>query len=130
MPPGDHPFQYAVWRVVPDVERGERLNAGIVLFARTRAFLGARVELDPAVLAALAPGCDPVPVARQLRGLLRVAEGDPDAGPIARMDQHQRFHWLVSPASTIVQPSDVHTGVCADPEATLERLFTRLVRRG
>ncbi len=130
MPTGDHPFQYAVWRVVPDVERGERLNAGIVLFARTRAFLGARVELDPAVLAALAPGCDPEPVARQLHGLVRVAEGDPDAGPIARMDQHQRFHWLVAPASTIVQPSDVHTGVCADPEATLERLFTRLVRRG
>lgn len=129
MPAGD-PFQYAVWRVVPDVERGERFNAGIVLFARTRDFLGARVELDPAVLAALAPGCDPEPVARQLRGLARVAEGDPDAGPIARMDMHQRFHWLVAPASTIVQPSDVHTGVCADPAATLERLFTRLVRRG
>ncbi len=128
--PGTDPFQYAVWRVVPDIERGERFNAGVVLFARTREFLGARVELDPAVLAALAPRCDPEPLARHLAGLARVAAGDPDAGPIARLDAHQRFHWLTAPASTVVRPSDVHTGVCADPAAMLDRLFTRLVERG
>lgn len=128
MAAGD-PFQYAVWRVVPDVERGERFNAGVVLFARTRDFLGARVALDRALLAAMAPGCDPDPLARQLEGLARVAAGDPGAGPIARMDRHQRFHWLTAPASTILQPSDIHTGVCADPAATLDRLFSRLVVR-
>lgn len=129
MPPGD-PFQYAVWRVVPVLERGERFNAGVVLFARTREFLGARVTLDRELLAVMAPDCDPEPLARQLEGLARVAAGAPDAGPIARMDMHQRFHWLTAPASTVVQPSDIHTGVCADPAATLERLYARLVVRG
>jgi len=128
--PASDPFQYAVWRVVPDVERGERFNAGVILFARTRDFLGARVALDAAVLAAMAPGRDPEPLARQLEGLARVAAGDPGAGPIARLERHQRFHWLTAPASTVVQPSDIHTGVCEDPAATLERLFTRLVVRG
>lgn len=128
--PGDarrSPFQYAVLRVVPRIERGECINAGVVLFARTRDFLGMRVALDADRLRALDPGTDPGPVAAQLEGRARIAAGDPDAGPIARMATHQRFHWLVAPSSTVVQPSAVHTGLCADPAATLERLFATLV---
>jgi len=121
-------FQYAMLRVVPRVERGECLNAGVVLFARTAEFLGVRVELDVARLQCLAPGTDPAPIAAQLAGLVRVGEGDPSAGPIARLSQSQRFHWLVAPASTAVQPSDVHTGLCDDPALTLDHLFERLVR--
>jgi hypothetical protein len=121
------PFQYAVLRVVPRIERGECINAGVVLFARTRDFLGMRVALDTARLRALDPEADPGPVAAQLEGRARIAAGDPGAGPIARMAAHQRFHWLVAPSSTVVQPSAVHTGLCDDPAATLERLFAVLV---
>lgn len=126
MPPRS-PFQYAILRVVPRVERGECLNAGVVLFARTRDYLGMRVALDADRLRALDPGTDPGPVAAQLSGRARVAAGDPDAGPIARMPVHQRFHWLVAPSSTVVQPSAVHTGLCDDPQETLDRLFRSLV---
>jgi hypothetical protein len=45
------------------------------------------------------------------------------------MPVHARFHWLVAPASTVVRPSAVHTGLCDDPEATLARLHGRLVAR-
>ena len=78
-------FQYAMLRVVPRVERGECINAGVVLFARTAAFLGVRVELDVPRLLCLAPDADPDPIAAQLAGLVRVGEGDPSAGPIARL---------------------------------------------
>lgn len=121
------PFQYAMLRVVPRVERGECLNAGVVLFARTREFLGVRVALDTERLLCLAPDTDPGPIDAQLAGLARIGEGDPSAGPIARLSQSQRFHWLVAPASTAVQPSEVHTGLCDDPAATLDHLFRRLV---
>jgi hypothetical protein len=121
------PFQYAVLRVVPDIERGEFLNAGVVLFARTLGFLAARVALDRARLAALSPGADPELVAERLQTVERVAAGDPDAGPIARLEPSERFSWLVAPASTVIQPSPVHTGLCNDPERMLEHLFTRLV---
>jgi hypothetical protein len=121
------PFQYAVLRVVPDIERGEFLNAGVVLFARTLGFLAARVALDRARLAALSPGADPELVAERLQTVERVAAGDPDAGPIARLEPSERFSWLVAPASTVIQPSPVHTGLCDDPERMLEHLFTRLV---
>jgi hypothetical protein len=124
------PFQYAVLRVVPDIERGEFLNAGVVLFSRTRGFLAARVALDPARLAALSPGADAELVADRLATLARVAAGDPDAGPIARLDPSERFNWLVAPASTVVQPSPVHTGLSDDPEGMLEHLFARLVGQG
>lgn len=123
------PFQYAMVRVVPRIERGERFNAGVVLFCRPRRYLGARVELDEALLAALAPGVPAGEVRPHLEALARIAGGDPDAGPVARLPQSERFHWLVAPASTVVQPSEVHTGLCEDPGQTLERLFAQLVSR-
>ena len=124
---GREEFQYALWRVVPRVERGECFNAGIVLFCRRHRFLQARTQLDDARLRALAPDCEPDAIARHLDALERIAAGVPDAGPIARMEQSERFHWLVAPSSTVVQPSAVHTGLTDDPAAELDRLFRSLV---
>jgi Protein of unknown function (DUF3037) len=123
----DVSFQYALLRVVPRVDRGECLNAGVVLFARTERFLRARVALDATRLAAVHPGADSGVLARHLDARARVAAGDPAAGPIARLSQSERFNWLVAPSSTAIQPSPVHTGLCADPAATLDELFERLV---
>ena len=121
------PFQYAVLRVVPRIERGEQLNAGVVVFCRTRRYLAARTRLDPRRLEALAPGVDPAPIARHLTALERIAAGAPDAGPVARLPQSERFHWLVAPSSTVVQASPVHTGLCEEPGALLAHLFEELV---
>ena len=127
---GRDPFQYAVVRVVPRVERGESLNAGVVLFCRPRRFLGARTALDERALAALAPGCDAGEVTPQLAVIEAVAAGDGGAGGVvAALPQSERFHWLTAPASTVVQPSPVHTGLTGDPAAELERLFAALVAR-
>ncbi len=123
------PFEYAIVRVVPRVERGEAFNAGIVLMSRARRFLGARVELDPDLLASMWSDCDPEIVRDHLEAIVGIADGDPAAGPIAALPAPERFHWLVSPSSTIIQPSAVHTGLTADPAATLEHLFRTLVRR-
>jgi len=120
-------FQYALLQIVPQIERGERINAGVVLHSRRHGFLGARVGLDRERLRALDPECDPGAVERHLRDLERVAAGDPAAGPIGALPRSERFHWLVAPASTAIQPSDVHSGLTADPAATLESLFARLV---
>lgn len=120
-------FQYAIIRVVPRVERGESLNVGIVLLCRPRRFLGARILLDEVRLAAFAPGLDLGVVRPHLDAIERIAAGDPAAGPIAGLDLAERFHWLVAPASTIIQPSDVHTGLCDDPEAELDHLVATLV---
>jgi Protein of unknown function (DUF3037) len=123
------PFEYAIIRVLPRVERGEAFNAGIVLMSRPLRFLGARTELDEAVLAALSPDCDPEAVREHLALVDRIAAGDGTAGPIAALPAPERFHWLVSPSSTMIQPSPVHTGLTADPAATLDHLFRTLVRR-
>jgi hypothetical protein len=120
-------FQYAVLHVVPRVERGERINAGVVLFSRRHRFLAARVGLDRARLAALDPGADADEVERHLDALARVAAGDRDAGAVARLEPSERFHWLAAPSSTVIQPSAVHTGLCEDPQAMLDHLFATLV---
>jgi hypothetical protein len=126
---GRAPFQYAAIRVVPRVERGELVNAGVVLFCRPRQFLGARTHLDERLLAALSPKCDPAEVRPHLENIERIANGDPAGGPIAALPASERFHWLVAPSSTIVQPGPVHTGLTDDPQGELERLFSQLVER-
>ena len=124
----DAQFQYAVLRVVPRVERGESLNAGVIVLSRPRRFLGARVALDEARLKAIAPDADPATILPHLAAIERIAAGDPSAGPIASLSIAERFHWLTAPSSTVIQPSEVHTGLCDDPEGELNRLFERLVR--
>ena len=126
MPPSS-PFSYAVYRLVPRVERGERINVGVVVFSRPLDYLAARTGLDEQRAAALWPDVDLDAVRAHLRALERVAAGDAAAGPIAQLDATARFHWLVAPSSTIIQPSSVHTGICGEPERELEKLFASLV---
>lgn len=123
----DSEFQYAMLRVVPRLERGEQINAGVVLFARRAGFLEARVRLDEGRLRVIAPDVDAAPLARQLDAIARVAAGDPDAGPIASLPQSERFAWIVAPSSTAIQPSAVHVGLCGSPGEELERLFEEVV---
>jgi DUF3037 family protein len=120
-------FQYAIVRVVPRVERGECLNVGVILLCRPHRFLGARIHLDEQRLAAFAPGLDPASLHPHLDAIERIAIGDPLAGPVAQLGQAERFHWLVAPASTIIQPSEVHTGLCEDPADELDHLVATLV---
>jgi hypothetical protein len=122
------PYQYAIVRVVPRVERGECLNVGVILLCRPRRFIGARVALDPARLAAFAPGLDAETIRPHLDAIEAIAAGEPSGGPIAALGQAERFHWLVAPASTIIQPSPVHTGLTDDPATELDRLVDALVR--
>ena len=123
------PFQYAALRVIPRIERGEAVNAGVVLFCRPLRFLGARTHLDEPLLAALSPKCEPTEVIALLRTIEHIAHGDPQGGAIAALPQSERFHWLVAPASTIVQAGPVHTGLTTDPQHELEKLFAKLVER-
>jgi len=123
----DSPFSYAVYRLVPRVERGERINVGVVVFSRPLQYLEARTRLDEARARALWPELDLESVRAHLAAIERVAAGAADGGPIAQLETTARFHWLVSPSSTIIQPSRVHTGICDDPREQLERLFRELV---
>lgn len=120
-------FQYAIVRVVPRVDRGESMNVGVVLLCRPRRYLGARVRLDERRLAAFAPDLDPAVLRPHLEAIARIADGDRTAGPIAALGIAERFHWLVAPSSTIIQPSEVHTGLCEDPAAELDHLMATLV---
>jgi hypothetical protein len=123
------PFSYAVVRVVPDIEREEFLNAGLVLFSRPHAYLAARTELDTEALAALRPGCDVDGIRTQLTFIEDLAEGRVTSGPFGAMTQSERFHWLTTPRSTLVQPGPLHVGTTDDPAATFEHVYGIMVNR-
>lgn len=126
--PEPHIFDYAVIRIVPRVERGEFVNAGVILHSPTADFLDVRVELDPARLTALEPSIDCDAVRSHLESIQRLCRGGEDAGTIGALSRSERFHWLVAPRSTIIQTSPVHSGVHPDPRVALEQLFEKLVR--
>lgn len=125
--PAEHTYDYAIIRVVPRVERGEAINAGVILSCPELDFLEAAIALDAARLQVLDPAADIEATQNHLDLIPRICRGGAEAGPLAHMSQRERFHWLVSPRSTIIQISPVHTGRTADPSATLARLMASLV---
>jgi hypothetical protein len=125
--PAPASFDYAILRVVPRVERQEFINAGVVVFCLEKRYLDARIHLDRERLKALWPEVDADLVSQHLEAVSCICAGDPAAGPIALLSQRERFHWLISPRSTIIQPSPVHTGVCDDTGNLLDRLATQFL---
>ncbi len=121
------PFEYALLRVVPRVDRGEFINAGVVLYCQEARFLEARIHLDPERLRALDPRLDPEAILAHLEVANRVCAGGPEAGAVGLLPPVQRFGWLVAPRSTVVQPSPVHTGLAEDPEEAIEHLLRVMV---
>lgn len=120
--PAPASFDYVILRIVPRVERQEFVNGGVVVFCFEKHYLAARIHIDADRLKALWPEIDPALVRQHLEATVRICEGDPEAGPIARLSQRERFHWLSSARSTIIQPSPVHTGVCDHTEGIVDRL--------
>ena len=129
MPPSRSSFEYAVIRIVPDIEREEFINAGLILFCRPRTFLAARSRLDEEALGAVHPGCDTKGIRDQLAFIEELASGTVATGPFAAMSPSERFHWLTTPRSTVVQPGPLHAGTTEDPAATFEHLFDVMVSR-
>ena len=127
--PADYTYDYAVIRVVPRVERGEQVNVGVILSCPDLGFLDARIEMDAAAVLALDPSADIESIRSNLAIIPSVCRGGPEAGPIGELPARGRFRWLVSPRSTIIQPSAVHTGRTSNPAACLDRLLDQLVRR-
>jgi len=125
------PFEYAVLRVAPRVERGELVNVGVVLFCRPRRYLGIRADLGErqvAALRAMAPDVDFDALRSHLASIHAIVQGESAAGPIAHLAAPERFRWVTSPSSTVIQPSEVHGVMTEDPEASLNELFEKLAR--
>jgi Protein of unknown function (DUF3037) len=120
-------FDYTVIRIVPRVERAEFINAGVIVFARTLRYLDARAHLDLERLRSLYPEADIAEIEQHLSRIPKICEGGVGAGPIGELPQHERWHWLVAPRSTVIQTSEVHSGICTNPAEELEHLMTSLV---
>ncbi len=120
-------FDYALVRVVPRPERGEFVNAGVIVHCPEKRFLSARVHFDDGRILALWPGSDVAQLRDNVEVIPRICSGAADAGPIAALGMRERFHWLVAPRSSAIQMSPVHCGICESPETALQDLYGKLV---
>jgi hypothetical protein len=125
---GHEPYEYAIVRLVPRVDREEFINVGVILRCSSRGFLDACMELDESRVRALAPSLDLQVVKSHLDSFVAIARGGKQAGPIGQLSSSERFHWLVATRSTMIQTSAVHTGRCMDPESKMQRLIAEMVR--
>ncbi len=125
--PALNSYDYAIVRLVPCVERGEYINVGVILFCRTRRFLRALISVDVPRVTTLFPTIDIDLVQQHLDTIPLICTGSAEAGIIGQLSQSERFHWLVSPRSTVIQTSPIHSGLCTDPAATLEHLLQTMV---
>lgn len=121
-------YDYAIIRLIPDLERGECINLGVILYCASRRFLALNTNIDEQRISSFAPELDLLTIQRQLQHLTEISKGKQGGGPLGQLSPSERFHWLVAPRSTIIQTSSVHSGLCSDPQATLNRLFAKLVR--
>lgn len=121
-------YDYAIVRVVPRVERGEFINIGVIVSCPQHDFLQARIELDAARLLAFDPHLDIDAIRRHTNSLIAICAGGADAGPIGKLSQRERFHWLTAPRSTVIQTSPAHAGQCVAPDKVLEHLMEKMVR--
>jgi len=126
--PDHYTYDYAIIRVMPRVEREEFVNVGVIVSCPAKGFLAARLALDEQRLLALDATLDIAAVREHLAAIPITCAGGEQAGPIGRLSQRERFHWLVAPRSTVIQISPVHTGCCQDPAAVLEHLLDTMVR--
>jgi hypothetical protein len=126
--PGEVTYDYAIVRAVPRVERGERINIGVILSCVDGDFLDARFEVDEVRLRTLDPSIDVDAVRTAIASMKAVCAGGPEAGQLGQLSPRERFRWLASPRSTVIQPSRIHTGRARDPVAALEHLFATMVR--
>ena len=117
-------FEWALIRVMPRVDRGEAINAGVIVYSKSFRYLKTRIELDERRLRVLDPHADLTAV----RAALTALELACTTGPLAELTLGERFRWLTAPRSTIVQPGPVHSGLTEDPAAELSHLFDTLVR--
>jgi Protein of unknown function (DUF3037) len=127
--PAEFTYDYAIIRIVPRVERGERMNVGVILSCADVDYLDARIDLDEPRLLALDPHADVDLMRVSLATIPAVCRGGAEAGPIGELPKRGRFRWLVSPRSTMIQTSPVHTGRTSDPAACLEHLLDTMVKR-
>lgn len=121
-------YDYAIVRIVPRAEREEFVNIGVIVSCPEKDFLAARIEIDEARLRAFDPTIDIDAVRRHANSVMIICEGGAEAGPIGKLTQRERFHWLVAPRSTIIQMSPSHAGRCDEPTKVLEHLLEKMVR--
>lgn len=125
--PGKEVFEYAFIRFVPKVEREEFMNVGVILFCKRKGFLDVKFHVDKKRLSALSPDIDFEGLFNYLKSWELICQGSPEGGPIAQLDPASRFRWLTASRSTIIQHSNVHTGLCDNPEHILNDLFLKYV---
>lgn len=122
-----HLYKYATFRVVPVIEREEFINVGVILYCKKEKYIRMRYHLCEDKILALMPDADIPEIKTNMEAYRRIAAGEKSCGPIANLNEAERFGWLTAVRSATIQTSRPHPGVCDNLENTLNALFSEMV---
>ncbi|WP_034062112.1 DUF3037 domain-containing protein [Lacinutrix jangbogonensis] len=120
-------FEYAIIRLVPRVEREEFFNIGVILFSKRKKFLDVKHKINIAKLNAFSCELNLEALNNYLKSWELICKGDASSGVIGKLELSDRFRWLASSRSTIIQSSKTHSGLTENPEKELEDIFEKYV---
>ncbi|MGV8992712.1 MAG: DUF3037 domain-containing protein [Flavobacterium sp.] len=119
-------YEYAIIRLLPNVEREEFLNVGLILFCKHKKFIKVAFEVDENRLKAFAE-LDVDFIKANLFAFQNIANADKNAGLVATFDLPSRFRWLTAMRSSMIQTSRPHPGICENLEDTFNRIYQQNV---
>ena len=122
-----HQYEYAIVRVVPVVEREEFVNVGVILFCKKEKFIRMKYHLSQDKILMLKPDTDMEEISKNMEAFRIIADGEKEGGPIASLEQAERFRWLSAVRSASIQTSMPHIGLSDDLEKTFNALFDEMV---
>ena len=126
MPPR-HIYEYAIVRVVPVVEREEFINTGVIVCCKKGKYIRMQYHLCEDKIRALSPDADMGEIRKNLEAFSKIAAGEKEGGPIASLDEAERFRWLTAVRSASIQTSRPHPGFSDNLDETTQRLFAEMV---
>lgn len=124
-------YEYFILRYVPDVERGEFLNVGLLMMCKRQKWLRGAYRIDKDKIRSSFPDADIERLECQL-GVFTAGDVPADGLPV-----EERFRWLGAMKSAIIQCSATHPGLVLveehsekeESEKLLEKEFNRLFQR-
>lgn len=124
-------YEYCLLRYVPDLERGEFVNVGLMMMSKRHRWMRVGLHVDEERIERLSPKADITRLRTQLGAF------STDGVPFPDLPAEERYRWMAAVKSAIIQTSPSHPGIliagraCGREEARkmLDSKFDELLDR-
>lgn len=120
-------YEYAIIRYIPDIEREEFINVGLIMMCKRRRWIKVETLIPASRILAFNPSSDLAVLSEALLTFTETARAERHGDPMCALEVEERFRWLTAVKSACTVTSRPHPGICENLDATFDDLYRRLV---